>query len=200
MTPYFEQAKVIRSRRRTLALEIRRDGQLVVRAPNRLSERRIRQFVESRADWIEAHLQKSAAAAEAAEAAGRFTPAEKAAMIEWARRLIPERVRVFAPQVGVTVGAVSIRTQKTRWGSCSRAGNLSFNALLTQAPPDVLDAIVVHELCHRKHMDHSAAFYREVRRVLPDYDRRIRWLRENGAVLLRRMESDDGRCATAVLI
>ncbi|MBR3289468.1 MAG: M48 family metallopeptidase [Clostridia bacterium] len=188
---YFERATVIRSRRRTLAMEIRPDGQLLVRAPQRLSERRIRQFVEARADWIEAHLAKTAAVSARAEAAGRFTPAEKAAMIALARRLIPERVRVYAPMVGVTVGRISIRTQKTRWGSCSRSGNLSFSALLTQVPPEVLDAIVVHELCHRKHMNHSAAFYDEVRRVLPDYDRRARWLRENGAVLLRRMESDD---------
>ena len=187
MTDYYERATVIRSRRRTLGLEIRPEGQLVVRAPLHLSERRIRQFVESRADWIESHLAKAAATAARAEADGRFSPEQKAAMIETARRVIPQRVALFAPQVGVTVAAISVRTQKTRWGSCSKTGRLSFNALLTQTPPEVLDAIVVHELCHRKHMNHSADFYREVRRVLPDYDRRMRWLKENGAVLLRRM-------------
>ena len=187
MTGYLTRATVIRSRRRTLALEVRPDGQIVVRAPLRLSERRIRQFVDSRADWIKAHLAKAAATAAEAQAAGRFSQEQKAAMIETARRILPERVAFFAPQVGVTAGSISVRTQKTRWGSCSKAGNLSFNALLTQAPPEVLDAIVVHELCHVKHMNHSADFYREVRRVLPDYDRRMRWLKEHGAALLRRM-------------
>ena len=187
MTGYYEQAEVIRSRRRTLALEVRPDGRILVRAPLRLPERKIRQFVESRGTWIESHLQKAAATAAEAQAVGAFTPAQRAAMIETARRVLPRRVAFFAPRVGVTVANISIRTQKTRWGSCSKTGNLSFNALLTQAPPEVLDAIVVHELCHLKHMNHSSDFYREVRRVLPDYDRRMRWLKENGAVLLRRM-------------
>lgn len=187
---YMERAKVIRSRRRTLALEIRPDGQLVVRAPQRLSDRRIRQFLESRTDWITAHLQKVTAASARAKAAGRFTPDDVEVMKRQAQRLLPQRVAFFAPQVGVTVGSITIRTQKTRWGSCSKTGNLSFNALLTQTPPEVLDAVVVHELCHRKHMNHSADFYREVRRILPDYDRRMRWLKENGAVLLRRMETE----------
>jgi len=191
MTDYFEQAEIVRSRRRTLALEIRPDGRLIVRAPTGLPERRIRQFVSERTDWITAHLQKVAASVAEAQAAGRFTPEEKAAMKRQAKAVIPERVRVFAPQVGVAAGRISIRTQRTRWGSCSRAGNLSFNALLTQTPPEVLDAIVVHELCHIRHMNHSAEFYREVRRVMPDYDRRMRWLRQHGAALMRRMEEDD---------
>ena len=184
---YFERAEVIRSRRRTLAMEVRPDGRLVVRAPQHLSERRIRRFMEERTEWIERHLAKAVAVAVRAEAAGPFTPADVAEMKRLAGQIIPARVAFFAPQIGVTAGKIGIRTQKTRWGSCSRTGSLSFNALLTQAPPEVLDAIVVHELCHRKHMNHSAAFYREVRRVLPDYDRRMQWLRENGATLLRRM-------------
>lgn len=190
MTDYRDRVTVIRSRRRTLGLEIHRDGQIIVRAPSRLSERHIRQFVESRADWIKAHLQKVAASVSEAQAAGRFTPEEKAAMIERARQVFPERVAVFAPRIGVTPGRISVRTQKTRWGSCNRAGDLSLNALLTQTPGEVLDAIVVHELCHIKHMNHSAEFYREVRRVMPDYDRRIAWLRQHGAALLRRMETE----------
>ena len=190
MTGYFERATVIRSRRRTLALEVRPDGQILVRAPLHLSERRVRQFVENRADWIEAHLAKAAATANAAQAAGRFSPDDLRDMKRLAGQIIRERVGFFAPQVGVHVNKIGIRTQKTRWGSCSKAGHLSFNALLTQAPPEVLDAIVVHELCHLKHMNHSADFYREVRRVMPDYDRRMRWLKEHGAVLLRRLPAE----------
>ena len=109
-------------------------------------------------------------------------------LIEEAKRVIPARVAHFAPIVGVSYGRVTIRCQKTRWGSCSSRGNLNFNCLLMLAPPAVLDSVVVHELCHRKEMNHSPRFYAEVRRVFPEYDKWHGWLRENGAVLMRRME------------
>ncbi|MBQ1233170.1 MAG: M48 family metallopeptidase, partial [Clostridia bacterium] len=79
------------------------------------------------------------------------------------------------------------RTQKTRWGSCSSKGNLNFNCLLLLAPPEVLDCIVVHELCHRKQMNHSSAFYAEVLRVMPDYHTRHAWLKKNGTALMGRV-------------
>ena len=104
--------------------------------------------------------------------------------------LIPARVAYYAAQIGVSYGRITIRCQRTRWGSCSSAGNLNFNCLLLLAPPRVLDSVVVHELCHRKQMNHSAAFYREVYRVFPDYDRCRLWLRENGGALLARARAD----------
>ncbi|MDY3888895.1 MAG: M48 family metallopeptidase, partial [Agathobacter sp.] len=82
---------------------------------------------------------------------------------------IPKRVAYFADIMGVDYGRITIRMQKTRWGSCSSKGNLNFNCLLMLAPPEVIDYVVVHELCHRKEMNHSKAFWREVERVLPDY-------------------------------
>ena len=100
---------------------------------------------------------------------------------------ILESLRAFAPQMGVTYGRVTIRCQKSRWGSCSGSGNLNFNCLLALAPREVLDYVVVHELAHRKHMDHSAAFWQEVGRVLPDYRARRDWLRRNGGALLARV-------------
>ena len=89
--------------------------------------------------------------------------------------------------VGTDYGRVTIRCQRTRWGSCSAKGNLNFNCLLLLAPPEALDSVVVHELCHRKHMNHSAAFYAEVLRVFPDYRKWNGWLREHGAALLARV-------------
>ena len=86
-----------------------------------------------------------------------------------ARRCIPERVRYYAPKVGVDYCSITIRCQKFRWGSCSGRGNLSFNCLLMLTPPEVIDSVVVHELCHRKEMNHSAAFYAHVLRVFPEY-------------------------------
>ena len=100
--------------------------------------------------------------------------------------MIPERVRYFAPKVGVDYGMITIRNQKTRWGSCSARGNLNFNCLLMLAPSEVIDYVVVHELCHRKELNHSPRFWAEVARVLPDYKRQERWLKENGKRLMAR--------------
>ena len=104
------------------------------------------------------------------------------------RRGIPERVAHFAPLVGVTYGRITIRSQHTLWGSCSSKGNLNFNCLLMLTPPEVLDYVVVHELCHRKEMNHSVRFWAEVEHVLPDYEIRRKWLRENGTALISRLE------------
>jgi predicted metal-dependent hydrolase len=101
-----------------------------------------------------------------------------------ALRVIPERVRFYAPVVGVTYGRITIRNQRTRWGSCSAKGNLNFNCLLMKAPPEVLDYVVVHELCHRLEMNHSPRFWAQVERVLPDYKVSRKWLREHGNELM----------------
>ena len=104
-------------------------------------------------------------------------------------RVIPERVRYYAPLVGVTYGKVTIRNQRTLWGSCSAKGNLSFNCLLMLCPPEVIDSVVVHELCHRKEMNHSERFYAEVLRVFPEYRKWDRWLKKNGRSIRNRMGS-----------
>ena len=83
---------------------------------------------------------------------------------------------------------ITIRNQKTRWGSCSSKGNLNFNCLLMLTPPEVIDYVVVHELCHRKEMNHSGAFWAEVEKVLPDYKEQVKWLKENGGQIIGRMK------------
>ena len=98
--------------------------------------------------------------------------------------VISERVAHFAPLVGVDYGRITIRSQKTRWGSCSSKGDLNFNCLLLLAPPEVLDYVVVHELCHRKQMNHSPRFWAEVARIIPDYKTKVKWLKENGGRLM----------------
>ena len=102
-------------------------------------------------------------------------------------KYIPERVAYYAPIAGVSYGRITIRNQKSRWGSCSAKGNLNFNCLLMLTPPEVIDSVVVHELCHRKEMNHSRRFYDEVLRVYPDYHIWNKWLKENGAAIMRRM-------------
>ena len=90
---------------------------------------------------------------------------------------IPKRVEHFAKIIGVDYGRITIRNQKTRWGSCSSKGNLNFNCLLMLTPPEVIDYVVVHELCHRKEMNHSKAFWREVEKVIPNYKEYVEWLK-----------------------
>lgn len=108
-------------------------------------------------------------------------------MAEIALVVIPEKVRHYAPLVGVDYGRITIRNQRTRWGSCSSKGNLNFNYLLMLLPDDVIDSVVVHELCHRKHMNHSPQFYAEVERVFPEYKSSNKWLNENGGIYLSRL-------------
>lgn len=101
-----------------------------------------------------------------------------------AKAVVPCCVSFFAERMGVSYGRICIRHQKTRWGSCSSAGNLNFNCLLMLTPREVLEYVVVHELAHRKHMDHSPAFWKEVENVLPDYRDRRKWLKDNGWQLI----------------
>lgn len=109
-------------------------------------------------------------------------------LAEQALGVLPDKVRYYAGKIGVDYGRITVRNQKTRWGSCSAKGNLNFNCLLMLAPEEVLDYVVVHELCHRKEMNHSKRFWAEVAKIMPDYDEKRRWLKENGARLIRRMK------------
>ena len=177
------QYTIIRSSRKTVSLQITPDGEVLVRCPNRMAKREIDRFVQSKADWIEAHLQKIAER----PAMPRLTETELNALAGQARELLPRLVREFAPRVGVTYGRITIRCQHTRWGSCSAPGNLNFNCLLMLSPPEVQAYVVVHELCHRKEMNHSPRFWQEVARVMPDYRTHKKWLKDNGNALMARL-------------
>ena len=179
--------QVIYSRRKTLGLEIR-EGKLIVRAPAGTARTEIEKLIRDKRRWIETHLEKSRKRAESAAAAPKLSYGELQALGEQAVKVIPERAKYYAKKIGVQPKKITIRNQKTRWGSCSAGGNLNFNCLLMLAPTEVLDSVIVHELCHMKEMNHSERFYREVYRVFPEYDRCHRWLKEHGAELLARMQ------------
>lgn len=180
---------LIRSARKTIGLEIRPDGSILVRAPYRLSREKVELFVRQHADWIYKHRQQVLQKQEErkSEPVDRLTRTQLEELAARALEVIPKRVAYYAPLVGVTYGRITIRNQKTRWGSCSAKGNLNFNCLLMLASPEVLDSVVVHELCHRLEMNHSPRFYEQVRRVFPEYDRWNKWLKQNGGALIRRM-------------
>ncbi|MBR2264395.1 MAG: DUF45 domain-containing protein [Firmicutes bacterium] len=175
--------RIIRSNRRTLGLEVTAQGELVVRAPRLMPKWRIQAFVDAHKPWIEQQMAKVKRAAEATP----LTEAEIKDLTARAKVVFAERAAFYATKIGVTYGRITIRHQKTRWGSCSREGNLNFNCLLLLAPPQVLDSVVVHELCHRKEMNHSRRFYAEVLKVFPEYHIWHQWLKDHGQALLHRL-------------
>ena len=176
--------QIIRSQRKTMSLEIKSDGQIIVRAPLRLSQVRIRRFVEQKQEWILKNLEKIQKREVQRETVPGLSKEERTSLQQEACRKIPERTAYFAEKIGVSYGRITLRQQKTRWGSCSANGNLNFNWLLILAPPEVLDYVVVHELCHRRQMNHSQAFWNEVSAVLPGYKEQKKWLKDNGWKLM----------------
>lgn len=179
-----ESFEVIRSARRTIAIQIK-SGRVIVRAPLRMSKAEIERFVASKADWINKHLEASKQ--RQSVPVQTFTTAEIQQLADAALHDIPQRVRKYAAIIGVTVGRITIRNQKTRWGSCSSKGNLNFNCLLMLCPEEIRDYVVVHELCHRKELNHSPRFWNEVARVMPDYAVSRKWLKDKGSALIRKL-------------
>ena len=175
--------KIIRSRRKSVAIEITPRGDILVRCPVRMSRQQIQQFLDSKAHWIQSHLSRIAAQPQASV----LTPQEHQALIRTAKEYFSRRVRFWADRMGLTFGRITVRSQHTRWGSCSAAGNLSFNCLLMLAPEEIRDYVIVHELCHRTEMNHSSHFWAQVELHLPDYQSRRKWLRDNGSTLLAKL-------------
>lgn len=177
---------VIRSNRKTVAIQVNSDLSVTVRAPRSASEKDIEEILKKKKAWISKHIEKIKKTKERLEAepTEKLTREKVIALAEEALEVIPTRVEYFARVIGVTYGKITIRNQKTRWGSCSSKGNLNFNCLLMLAPPEVLDYVVVHELCHRKQMNHSKAFWSEVEKVLPDYKEARKWLKEEGSQMI----------------
>ena len=184
--------EIIRSSRKTLGLEVTPEGMIRIRAPYGVSEDVILRFLESKSAWIQKSLAKVRARQEQLKEEeaqyGKLTEAELKVLKMQAEEVFPARAAFYAGKMGISYGRITIRRQKTRWGSCSQRGNLNFNCLLMMAPPGVVDYVVVHELCHRIEMNHSPRFWKLVGEVYPNYDRWKRWLKENGGRLMRMAE------------
>ena len=187
--------KIIRSNRKTLAIQINPDLSVTVRAPMYAPQSDIERILREKEGWIQKHIEKiREQEAKKKEIQGEsveseyLTNEEIKKLADKALQHIPKRVSYYAKQIGVTYGKITIRNQKTRWGSCSGKGNLNFNCLLMLTPPEVIDYVIVHELCHRKEMNHSGAFRAEVEKILPDYKEQVKWLKENGGKIIGRMK------------
>ena len=184
MTKHPFPYEIIYSDRKTLAIQITANGQVRVRAPKRMSRSVIEDFLTEKESWILKHfLQKEKASENGYFQNQPLTDSERRHYREIARDIFTQKTAYYAQIMGVTYGRISIREQKTRWGSCSSDGNLNFNWRLIFAPEEVLNYIVIHELAHRKEMNHSPAFYKVVSEIMPDYKKQQKWLRENGQKL-----------------
>ena len=177
--------RLIRARRRTLSIRITQEGNLEIRAPLGMPKGEIEAFLKEKTQWIETHRAKVLAEYTQGQEAP-LGEEEILTLAEQMRQRLPEKLNRHAASMGVTFGRVTIRCQQTRWGSCSSRGNLNFNCLLMLAPEEVLEYVVVHELAHRKQMNHSALFWQEVARECPDYKKSLRWLKDRGGALLSR--------------
>ena len=171
--------------RRSVRLQLRDDGSLLVRAPRWMSRREVDAFVASKERWI---CEKRAILARGNRDWGgaALSPEELAQLRKAAQADLGARLEKWAARLGVHPTKLTIRTQRARWGSCSSRGAISLNALLLLAPETVRDYVVVHELCHMKEMNHSRHFWAEVARILPNYAESRDWLKNNGHALLQR--------------
>jgi predicted metal-dependent hydrolase len=216
--------RLVRSRRKTVALVIERDGRLTVRAPLRLSVPRIQEFVDSHADWIAKNLARLQAApplpaqryadGETLPYLGQayplsIVPARRPALTfdgvsfrlaksslpgaagtfeawykQQARLFLAERVPAIAAKHGFRFQKIRISSARTRWGSCSSRGTLSFTYRLIKAPAEVVDYVILHELVHTQIHNHSKTFWNKVGELMPDYKRRLAWLKKNGKFLM----------------
>ena len=166
---------LIRSRRKTLAIEITRQAKVVVRAPLHCPKRDIERFLQEKQAWIDLHLRKM----EARNAAHpEPDAAEEAALRAKAKALLPPLVERYAARMGVTPAGITVTGARTRFGSCSPQNRLCFSFRLMTWPLPAIESVVVHELAHILHKNHGPQFYREIEKILPDW-------RERSALLKR---------------
>ncbi|ALE51950.1 peptide ABC transporter ATPase [Candidatus Thioglobus autotrophicus] len=207
--------QLIRSKRKTLSLQINNNAELVVRAPNRLSVKRIEQFIDEKSTWIDLKMRARSnqqltkpdyKQGEAFLYLGNTYPlnisldqstkldfngvnfessaANKAIFLEWYKAKFREialpRLNYYAQEHQLAYQQVRLKSQKTLWGSCSGVNNINLNYLLVRAPIAIIDYVIVHELAHIKHKNHSKDFWNFVAHMLPNYKASKRWLQDNG--------------------
>lgn len=167
---------LIRSGRKTVAVQVTRELEVIVRAPQRMPGREVDAVVARYAAWIDAHLAKQRQAAQRARP--EPTQAEATALQAQARAILPGRVRHFASLMGVVPTGIKITSARTRFGSCSGRDSLCFSWRLMRYPTEAIDYVVVHELAHIVHKNHSAAFYALVEEHMADWRARRAMLRD----------------------
>lgn len=179
--------EIIRSKRKTFAIKICENGSAIMRVPLYATRNEIEQIAMRKIDWIKKSIIKINQIQNANSELSPLSDNDIKKLKAAAREYIPLRVKYFASVIGIpTYGKITIRKQKTRWGSCSSNHNLSFNCLLMLMPEDIIDYVIVHELCHIKEMNHSQMFWNNVAKFIPDYKEKLLWLRQNGSTIMHK--------------
>ena len=174
-----------RSKRKTISVEISREATIIVRAPLKMSIRDIEAFLNSKREWIISHLGK--VEQKLLDIPPKLTSSELFELKKRAKKELPIRVDFYANQMGVEYGRIALRTQKTRFGSCSTKKNLNFNLAILLMPQEITDYVIVHELAHLKEMNHSDKFWHIVESIIPDYKQKRAWLKENGIKYIQKI-------------
>lgn len=166
MEPYLLK----RSDRKTIALEVDREGRLIVRAPQRASTAQIESFVREKENWI-----RQARERQRLRRQQFWEPSaeEKERLIQQAREKLEKRLRFYEEKMGLFSTGMKITSARTRLGSCSGKNSICFSFYLMLYPPKVIDYVVVHELAHIRYKNHGREFYSLIERYLPDYKERI---------------------------
>jgi len=213
MTPH----KIIKSKRRTLSLSINENAELIVRAPNQISNKRIEEFIIEKSKWINKNknlMQSRINEMNDSDSDYLFlgniyplikvnenpnkidfngtefiTSIEnqdkiKASLKSWYKIKFKEiaipRLNYFSDKYNLKINQVRFKNQKTLWGSCSSKNNINLNYLLVMAPMLVIDYVIIHELVHTVHKNHSENFWNAVEAIMPDYKKAKKWLNKNG--------------------
>lgn len=179
--------EVRRSKRKSAAIKITADMQIVVFVPLYVSDNEIERMVISKSKWIDEHMLKVQSTIDERSKLEKITSEQIKELADQAVEYIPKRVKYYAENENFVYNKITIKNLVSRWGSCSTKGNLNFNCLLMLTPDYVIDYIVVHELCHLREMNHSEKFWAEVEKIMPDYQRAELWLKQNGGNLISRM-------------
>lgn len=166
---------LVRSRRKTLALQVKPDGSLIIRAPLRFPNAAIEKFLAQHEGWAQ---EKQAEALARREARPAPTAEERAALFARARSEIPPIAARYARLMDVEPAGIKITGAEHRFGSCSCKNSLCFSYRLVTYPPEAVEYVVVHELAHIREKNHSKDFYAVVAAVLPDYKQREKLLRQ----------------------
>lgn len=179
--------EVRRTKRKSAAIKITADMQIVVFVPLYVSDNEIERMVISKSKWIDEHMLKVQSTIDERSKLEKITFEQIKELADQAVEYIPKRVKYYAEKENFVYNKITIKNLVSRWGSCSTKGNLNFNCLLMLTPDYVIDYIVVHELCHLREMNHSEKFWAEVEKIMPDYQRAELWLKQNGGNLISRM-------------
>lgn len=179
--------EVRRSKRKSAAIKITADMQIVVFVPLYVSDNEIEKMVISKSKWIDEHMLKVQSTIDERGKLEKITFEQVKELANQAVEYIPKRVKYYAEKENFVYNKITIKNLVSRWGSCSTKGNLNFNCLLMLTPDYVIDYVVVHELCHLREMNHSEKFWAEVEKIMPDYQRAELWLKQNGGNLIARM-------------